>query len=154
MAMSKIEEVLDLKVFTQKEYQILKAAMDRIVPEAGVVHDMDLARMIDSVLAEVRRELGQEMKRLLYILEYGTTILGFKWKRFTQMTPEEQDGYLASWEKSRFGLRRMGFQALKRAALAAFYGSQQSWPGIRYRGPWLERGYPHYYSGKGIQTPD
>lgn len=127
--------------------------MDRIVPEAGAVHGMDLAKMIDSVLAGVRPQLAQEMKCLLYILEYGTLPLGLKWKRFTQMTAEEQDCYLANWEKSQWALKRTGFQALKRAALAAFYGSEESWKGIHYRGPWLERGYPHDYAGKGIQVP-
>lgn len=152
--MSKTETSLPVNVLTKKEYEILKAATDRLVPEARKVHGLDLAHKIDSVLAGVRVQFTTEMKFLLFILEYGGPLLGFKFKRFTKMTPQEQERYLADWERSPLPLKRTGFQALKRSALAAFYGSEKSWPGIGYRGPWLDKGYPHDYEGKGIQVPD
>lgn len=152
--MSNVEMPPSLKCLTKKEYQILKAATDRLVPEASEIHGLDLALKIDSVLADMREQLTKEMKLLLLVLEYGGPLLGFRFKRFTKMTPEEQDGYLASWERSILPLKRTGFQALKRSALAAFYGNEKSWPEIGYRGPWLDKGYPHDYEGKGIQVPD
>ena len=153
MVMSNTTESRSLKVLTSREYRILKAVADRIVPEAGERYGLDLAQKIDTVLASVRPELGRNLKLLLLVLEYGTPLLGFTFKRFTRMSAEEQDRYLSRWERSALSFKRMGFQALKRSALAAFYGSEGSWPEIGYRGPWLERGYPHDYEGKGIQVP-
>ncbi len=155
--MSDTKTALPLQVLSSLEYKILKAAVERIVPEASEKFGMDLALKIESVLAGVRKEMAKEMKLLLYVFEFGAPILGFlgfRFKRFTRMSQEEKDRYLADWERSRLPIKRTGFQALKRSALAAFYGSEESWPGIGYRGPWLTRGYPHDFEGKGIQIPD
>jgi len=151
--MSNADKSDPLQVLTEKEYRVLKGAVERIVPETERPPNLDLALKIDQVLAICRKELTRDLKLLLFLLEYGTPILGFKFKRFTQMSPEEKDRYLSSWERSAFPFKRTGFQALKRSALAAFYGSEESWSGIGYRGPWLTRGYPHGYEGKGIQVP-
>ena len=143
-----------LKVLSQKEYRILSAVAERIVTEASGTFGVDLAQRIDSVLSGVRKEMAGEMKLLLNVFEYGAIFSGLQFKRFTQMGPDERDRYLASWEESPFPLKRTGFQALKRSALAAFYGSEASWPAIGYRGPWLTRGYPHDFEGKRIEVPD
>ena len=149
--MSKTSSLPSLQLFTDREYRILKAAADRIVPEASEHHGMDLAQKIDSTLARVPKEMGREFKLLLLVFEYGGPFLGFTFKRFTQMSPEEKDRSLQNWERSRLAFKRMGFQALKRTSLAAYYGSNLSWPGIGYRGPWLDKGYPYDYPGKEIQ---
>ena len=151
-ATSSARDGASLQVLNTHEYRILKAICSRIVPEANEAR-LDLALKIDSVLAGVRKELSRDFKLLLLILEYGTLFLGFTLKQFTRMSPEEQDRYLAGLERSGVPFKRVAFQAIKRAALAAFYGSQESWPGIKYRGPWLDKGYPHDYEGKGIQVP-
>ena len=101
----------------------------------------------------MRRELSAEFKLLLKIFEYGAPLLGGDLRIFTKMSPAAQDRYLAQWETSSAAFKRMGFQALKRAVLAAYYGSEPGWTAVGYRGPWLERGYPHDYEGKGIQHP-
>lgn len=151
MDMSGGNSMMPLQLFTSREYKILKAAADRIIPQASERYEMDLAQKIDSTLARVPKEIGQEFKLLLLVFEYGAPLLGFVFKPFTRMSPEEKDRYLTGWERSRLAFKRMGFQAIKRTALAAFYGSNLSWSTIGYRGPWLERGYPSDYPGKGIQ---
>lgn len=140
-----------LKVLSLREYGILKAASKRIIPQAGEIPGMDLAQKIDATLSGVSESLAHEFKLLLLIFEYGAPLLGLCLKTFTRMNPEEKDRYLAGWERSRLPFKRMGFQALKRSALGAFYGSEESWPGIGYRGPWLDQGYPYDYQGKGIR---
>jgi hypothetical protein len=151
VAISSADTGPSLQILTKKEYEILKAVSGRIVPGAFEEYGLDLATKIDSVFANLPQHFGHEFKLLLRIFEYGTPFLGLTFKRFTQMTPEEQDHYLAGWECSRLPFKRMGFQALKRTALSAFYGSERTWALIGYRGPWLERGYPPDFSGKGIQ---
>jgi len=94
--------------------------------------------------------MGQEFTLLLIVFEYGAPLFGLIFKRFTRMRNEEQDRYLASWRQSGIPFKRMGFQALKRIALTAYYASEESWTGIGYAGPWLSRGYPHSYQGHGI----
>jgi len=141
----------NLQILTKKEYEILKAVSERIVPGAFQEYGLDLALKIDSLFSKLPSHFRDEFKLLLKIFEYGAPFLGFIFKRFTRMTPHEQDGYLVGWERSRLPFKRMGFQVLKRTALSAFYGSERTWALIGYRGPWLERGYPPEFQGKGIQ---
>lgn len=151
--MSNVKSSLSLKVLSDREYQILKAACERIIPQANEIPGMDLAAKIDTTIGNVSEAIGREFRLLLLVFEYGAPLLGFSWKPFTRMSASEKDRYLAGWERSKFPFKRMGFQALKRSALAAFYGSEESWPKIGYRGPWLNQGYPYDYQGKGIRQP-
>lgn len=142
-----------LQILTLSEYRILKAAADLMVPEAVDSPETDLAFKIDTVLAQVRPQLQSQFKQLLWLVEWGGPFLSFRFQRFTRMPPQGQARYLIAWERSRLPLKRMGFQALKRSVMAAYYGSEPSWQGIGYKGPWLHRGFPHEFEGKGIQTP-
>ncbi len=148
--MSKNE--LLLKVLSQKEYRILNLAADRIIPHHAE-NSPDLAARIDRTLAGVRHEMSGEFKLLLQVFEFAAPLLGGGFKFFTRMGPAEQDRYLCCWQTSPLAFKRMGFQALKRAILAAYYGSKSGGDSVGYQGPWLERGYPHDYEGKGIQHP-
>lgn len=148
---SKNNPAIPLRIFTPQEYKILKAAADRIILQASDRFKMDVAQQIDSTLTRVPEHIGQEFKLLLLVFEYGAPLLGFIPKKFTGMSLEEKDRYLAGWEQSELAFKRMGFQAIKRTSLAVFYGSNLSWSGIGYRGPWLDKGYPSDYPGKGIQ---
>ena len=143
-------EIKALKLLSWREYRILNAVALRIVPAVVEFHDLDLARKIDGILSGVSQLMGQEFKLLLVVFEYGTLLLGPSFKRFTRMSEAEQDRYITNWAHSRFPFKRMGFQVLKRSVLGAYYGSQYVWPRIGYGGPWLERGYPHDYPGKGL----
>ncbi|HOW59490.1 MAG TPA: NAD-dependent epimerase/dehydratase family protein [Candidatus Omnitrophota bacterium] len=136
-----------------RECKILKALVDRIIPETNWDCGAAIVAKINQVLGEARQQLWWEFRLLLYVLEYALPLLCFKWKSFTRMSTQEKDDFLAGLERSGWSLKRMCFQAIKRSALAAFYGSEESWPSIRYLGPWLERGYPYEYEGKGIQVP-
>jgi len=122
------------------------------VPDASEKNTLDLAAKIDSLLAGLGEDFSKRYRSLLTVFEYGAPLLGPVFKRFTQMSSEEKDRYLSGWERSSLAFKRMGFQALKRTALSAYYGSPESWPSIGYRGPWLEQGYPPDYAGKGIQV--
>ena len=135
------------------EYEILRQVAYRIVPWAIDMPGLDLAERIDAVLAQVRPQMGRDFKILLLVFEYGAPFLGGGIKRFTRMSQDAQDRYLTNWEHSRLGFKRMGFQVLRRAALAAFYGSPESWARIGYPGPWLTRGYPHDFKGTTTQHP-
>ena len=142
-----------LKVLSDKEYQVLKAVGYRIVPGVRGLSGLDLAQRIDAVLAgDVRPQMRQEFKLLLVAFEYGAPLLGGIAKPFTRMSEVEQDRYLVGWERSRLAFKRMGFVALKRSLLAAYYGSELAWAQIGYRGPWLTKGFPHDYAGTGIQV--
>ncbi len=138
---------------SEREGRILKALVERILPPATWDCNAGMVAKIDLVLGTVRAQLRAEFKLLLYALEYVLPFLSFKPKFFTRMSAQEKDEYLEGLEKSKLPFKRTCFQAIKRAAIAAFYGSDESWPAIRYLGPWLTRGYPFEYEGKGIQVP-
>lgn len=142
-----------LQILSPRERSILEALVERIIPPMAWDCNAGMIAKIDLVLGGVRAQLRTEFKLLLSVLEYVLPLLSFRPKFFTRMSAQEKDEYLAGLEKSRLPFKRTCFQAIKRTAIAAFYGSDESWPAIGYLGPWLERGYPFEYEGKGIQVP-
>ena len=143
-----------LKALSKREGFILKSLVERIIPPTTWDCNAGMVAKIDLVLGTARAQLRSEFKLLLFALEYVLPFLGRKPRFFTRMSSQEKDEYLAGLEKSKMPFKRTCFQAIKRAAIAAFYGSDEGWPAIRYLGPWLERGYPFEYEGKGIQVPE
>jgi hypothetical protein len=135
------------------ELVILKALVERIIPPTTWDCNAGMVAKIDLVLGSVRKQLLFEFRLLLFVLEYVLPLLSLKGRFFTRMPAQEKDAYLDGLEKSSLQIKRTCFQAIKRAAIAAFYGSDESWPALHYLGPWLKRGYPFEYEGKGIQVP-
>lgn len=80
-----------------------------------------------------------DFKQLLALFEHGPLIFGFSFSRFTELSPESQDRYIAAWEQSRLAVRRAGFQVLKMLSVFFYYTREEAWKQIRYPGPWEPR---------------
>jgi hypothetical protein len=56
------------------------------------------------------------------------------------MDPAQQDASLAASMRSRLGLRRRVFYALRNLAFLGYYAQDEVWPVIGYAGPLLRPG--------------
>jgi len=132
-----------LRLLSGEEYAVLAAVAARIVPGDGAdarwprAEALDCAGKVDALMATVHPEVGNDFRRLLRLCEssfIGTFTAGSP-RPFTRAAAAEQDARLEAWRRSRLGILRSGYQALKRLADAVYYSSPELYPLIGYPGP-------------------
>ena len=127
-----------LRFLSRKEYAVVTQAAVRILglpDEAGE----EIGGFIDGILAELPVTSQRQARLMLRVVEHGTHLFDLKAKRFTRLSPSEQDSYLEGWMKSSLGARRVIFRALKTLAALGYYAQPETWDAIGYDGPWLGR---------------
>lgn len=109
------------------------AALD--VPEFGTASLAAADRVVRWLPAGRRRML----RAFLVLLEFGGPGLRLRRSRFSSLSRSAAADLLAAWSEARPpGLRR-GVAGLRALAALAHYGTETSWAGIGYDGPWLGR---------------
>ncbi len=130
-----------LKFFTRKEYAVATQAAIRILGLDEDARD-EIGVFMDGLLYELPRTSQTQARLMLRVVEHGTHLFDLKTKRFTRLSPAEQDVYLRGWMESSLGARRVIFRALKTLAALGFYAQPSSWDSVGYDGPVLNRNYP------------
>ncbi len=118
-----------LVVLTPREYKILSAFADRIIPRGGAFAlgalDVGVAESVDRMTSNFDRTIQKGLRMLLLLIEYSTFFFTRKFRPFSRLSPEDQDRYLKGWEGSRFYLRRSSFLVLKMLCLSIFYSDER-----------------------------
>jgi hypothetical protein len=127
-----------LRFLTRKEYAIVTQAAVRIL---GLPDDAreEIGGFIDGLLADLPPTSQGQARLMLRVVEHGTHLFDLKARRFTRLTPAEQDAYLRGWMESTLGARRVIFRALKTMAALGYYAQPSSFAAVGYDGPWLGR---------------
>jgi len=128
----------ELQFFSGEEYLIFSAAASRLTGHengaggAGI----DAALRADRFLSTEDPEIQDQIHLLLKIFNsiFAAVLLSFTFSRFTEMTPDAQESYIAGWMTSTFAFRRTAFQALKRLSMSMYYTDPRSWEEIGYHG--------------------
>ena len=127
-----------LRFLSPQQFRVLEAVCDRMVPaaeDAPGAADLAVAARLDLYLATMDRAVAEQIAQLLDVFEWSPLVFDFQRARFTSLTPARRDEVLRAWATSRFEFRRIGFQALRRLSMAAYYGQEGSWKAIGYDGP-------------------
>lgn len=127
-----------LRFLTRKEYAVVTQAAVRILGLPDDARD-SLGGFIDGLLADLPPTSQGQARLMLRVVEHGTHLFDLKPRRFTRLTPSEQDAYLKGWMESTLGARRIIFRALKTLAALGYYAQTESFAAIGYDGPWLGR---------------
>lgn len=139
----KVEEEQQLKFFSVKDFAILLAAADALLPsENGYPSHRELgtAHKLDEELAKWDPFRSKDVPVLLRLLEHGTFLFGYSLSRFTRLSVEERRDYLENgWGESSWNLKRSGFLAVKGLLAFYYFSDPKVWPAIGYDGPWLGR---------------
>ena len=127
--------------FSPAQLEILTQIAERMVdndqPGAPRVRDTDTVATIDALCGSLDPSITQPLPALLHVVDYAPFVFDLTFKRFTRMTPEEQDASLEGWMRSRYALRRMAFLALRNLSFLGYYSQEETWPLIGYAGPLL-----------------
>ncbi|MCC6766018.1 MAG: hypothetical protein IT293_15280 [Deltaproteobacteria bacterium] len=127
-----------LRFLTRKEYAVVTQAAVRILGLPDEERER-LGGFIDGLLADLPPTSQGQARLMLRVVEHGTHLFDLKPRRFTRLSPADQDAYLRGWMESTLGARRVIFRALKTLAALGYYAQTQSFAEIGYDGPWLGR---------------
>jgi hypothetical protein len=137
-----------LRFFSANEYRVLQVASRRLIgpapPEFPQGSGIDVALRADTFLSEEDPEIQDQFHLLLTLFSSAlfAFLFDFRFRRFLDMPPDDQDSYLMDWMTSGIEIRRKGFIALKRLCLSMYYTDSRSWPEIRYEGMFLPEERP------------
>ena len=132
-----------LVFFSPKEYLIFEAVAERIagLPSPGQpsAKEVGVATRADQFLAGADPEVQDQLHQLLTVFNSPIVafLFDFRFSSFLNMSAADKDSYLHDWMTSMFGVRRTGFQALKRVSLSMFYTESRSWKEIGYEGMFM-----------------
>jgi len=128
-----------LKFLDEKGYAVMSAFAERVVPGGGPYDigaaDARVVEFFDEFAATDYPEVQKDFKSVISLFEHGPLFLQRSTKRFTEMTPDEQDEYLKKWETSDSVVLRGAFVGIKKLCMMGFYTSELVWPHIGYDGP-------------------
>jgi hypothetical protein len=116
--------------------KVLEDMAERIIPSGGPdypgARDVHLA---DQVIEMIQSFPGamRGFRAALMLWELSPLFLSFRFRTFSRLSPEGQNHYLESWEKSRFFFRRAALTGLKGLFMVRFYGDARVHEKIGYR---------------------
>jgi hypothetical protein len=127
--------------FSPTEQEILTQVVERMIdsdqPGAPRVRDTATVATIDALCGSLDPSITRPLPALLHVVDYAPFVFELEWRRFTHMTPSEQDASLEGWMRSRLALRRTAFLALRNLSFLGYYSQEETWPLIGYAGPLL-----------------
>src|SRR5437867_5982549 len=146
---------MDAETLSSKERHTLRVLADTLVPSIAVSPDPDgfygrkasdlavgedVARIIERYISPEQRA---DFRRLLRTVEspMANLLLSRRPTRFSTQSEAKRERFLLAWAHSRLGIKRQGFQAVKRLVLFLTYakglesGVNPNWPSIGYAGP-------------------
>jgi hypothetical protein len=109
---------------------------DGAIPTAD---EVDVAGFIDGYVARMPAALRQDLFRALIYIEHVAPLgLGLA-RRFTRLSPEDQDRVLAALESSGQDLLRGAFEGVKSLVFMGYYRDPRTWKILGYEGPLVRR---------------
>lgn len=120
------------------EAQVLRAAAEAFLPHA-TREQLDLLPMgVDHFLCTMPKGLILEIHGLIALVEHGTTPLGLRLSRLTELPPPERAEFFSRLEGHR-GLLAQAARGLRDLCLMGFYRQPSTWAALGYEGPWVKR---------------
>ncbi len=99
--------------------------------------DLDVAGFIDQRLVAMRPKVRGDLLSFIGIVEHVSPLAKGYARRFSNLSPAEQDDVLASLESSGSDLMRAGFEGLKALCFMGYYKDARTWGVLGYEGPWV-----------------
>ncbi|MDP8256848.1 MAG: GMC family oxidoreductase N-terminal domain-containing protein [Candidatus Alcyoniella australis] len=105
------------KNLSRRQQLIVEAIGEAMLPEGGAISpsakQAGVLKYIDEYIVKIAPFYAFGIKALLVMLEQATLIFVPSWRRFSQLSVEERQRYLAGWEESKLYLRRTMFTSVR-----------------------------------------
>jgi hypothetical protein len=133
----------NLVYFSPEEFLIFESVAERLIgappPGQPGSAEIGVAARADQFLGGADPEVQEQFHQLLTVFNAPlfAFLFDFRFSSFLSMSPQDKDSYLEDWMTSSLGVRRTGFQALKRICMSMFYTHSGSWKEIGYEGMFM-----------------
>jgi hypothetical protein len=130
-----------LEVLDPAEYAVLVAIADRLCPALGAgapgASAVKLAEQLDRLLQKADLETQKGIKMALKLVDNALTgaLTGERLVPFTKLSAEDRDRSLNGWRNAESGFRRTVFGGIAGAVNSVYWGNEQTWQRIGYKGP-------------------
>jgi len=128
-----------LRSLTDHEHRTLSALARALFPSGGAFafgsEQAGLERAFDGFLADEPEWNRADLKRALFLLEYGPVIFEARPRTFSNLSEAERLAHFQRWSESRTLIRRQVALAFRKFLSLVFYDQPAAWPGIGYPGP-------------------
>src|SRR5262245_60225412 len=131
--------VAGLRCLTAQEYRTLAMLAGALYPSGGAfavgAGDVDLARAVDAFLADEPPWNQKDLRRALFLLEYGPVLFDGRVATFSHLPADERVAHFARWTTCDSSVRRQAALAFRRLLTLLFYDRPEAWAGVGYEGP-------------------
>lgn len=121
------------------EEDVLKAVENVLLPKGGAIpfsaEELNVHGELLQFISTQREDVRENFRKALKFVNIFP-VFELKFKNFIDMSEEERKKYFTAWAKSRLGIKRMIYQALKGAITFAYFSHPEVWQSIGYDGPW------------------
>lgn len=127
--------VAGLLALTAHEYRTLNALADALYPGQAADASVDLARAFDDFLADEPEWNRTDLRRALFLLEFGPVFFDGRLTTFSNSTADQRVAHFKAWAQSDSLTRRQVTVAFRRFLALAYYDRPAAWDEIGYDGP-------------------
>lgn len=135
--------VAGLRALSDHEHRTLAALVAVLFPSGGAIPssgaDAGLARMFDGFLADEPEWNRSDLKKALFLLEFGPVLYDRRFVTFSHLPEAERLAHFQSWAESDSLLRRQVAIAFRKFLSLVFYDRPEVWPHIGYPGPFVRQ---------------
>lgn len=133
--------VAGLRCLTDHEFRTLTSLTRALFPPGGAFRfgadDAGLERAFDQFLAGEPEWNRADLKRALFLLEYGPVIFERRLRTFSRLPEAERLAHFQRWSESDTLVRRQVALAFRKFLTLVFYDRPGTWAAIGYPGPLL-----------------
>lgn len=130
--------VAGLRCLSDHEYRTMRQLALALFPGEGGfpvgAEGMDLARSFDAFLADEPEWNRDDLKKGLFLLEYGPVIFERRLVTFSHLPAAERLAHFERWSEGGLVRRQLAL-ALRRFLSLVFYDRPEVWPHLGYDGP-------------------
>jgi len=127
-----------LKSLTPMEKGLYEKLMAVCLPTDGSIlispNSVPVIANIDRLYGLLDPKIRGDLKAAASLFEYGATLIGFHFKRFSQLTNEEAIAYIERWQAGA-AVQRGIATALKKLVYSSYWREDATWVPLNYDGP-------------------
>lgn len=127
--------VAGLRCLTDHEYRTCVALAGALFPQE--LGSLDLGRAFDEFLADESEWNRSDLKKALFLLEYGPVVFERRLTTFSNLSQDERLAHFERWMNADSLLRRQVALAFRKFMSLVFYDRPEIWPLLGYDGPFV-----------------
>jgi hypothetical protein len=131
-----------LETVSDREFAVLTKAAEVVLPsgEPGLPDHktLPILKNVDHVLSIWPVPLRKQVGDGLLLFEYGAILLGWHFRPFTRLGPEEAGSYLRRW-RTGGSVQKAVYKVLNSLLLSCYWQEEATWAAVGYGGPVYRR---------------